>query len=399
MGSQEDIQSILTRPEHQVLLRSLRLGIEVDPAPLRAELKRVTDWDYLLQAALQQGVFSTFYHRVADSCPEAVPPEFLTELQRLYGVNTRTNLKMTGELLQVLNLLESHGIPAVPFKGPVLAATVYGDIAMRQFIDLDLLVRRQDILKVKDLLLSAGYELRNPLTPKQEQVHFRRANEFTFTHSHRTMLDVHWRFVAGYLGGGPDADTALARSIPVSLEGKAVSSLEPGDMLLMLCLHGDFHLWPSLGAVNDVAHLVQAQGPWDWPALIKRAEGLGLRRILLLGLSLAGELLSAPVPPKVAALADRDPEIQALRRQVLEKLFARNGNEPPLLETIRFHVRSRERFRDRLHYVWVRGLVPTVEDWKWVPLPDYCYWLYFPLRPLRLAVQGFLLPLLRRLKT
>jgi len=37
-------------------------------------------------------------------------------------------------LLKLLDLFENHGIPAVPFKGPVLASSIYGDLSLRQFL-------------------------------------------------------------------------------------------------------------------------------------------------------------------------------------------------------------------------------------------------------------------------
>ena len=40
----------------------------------------------------------------------------------------------------------------VPVKGPVLASTAYGDIAMREFVDLDILVRPSDVASAMTIL-------------------------------------------------------------------------------------------------------------------------------------------------------------------------------------------------------------------------------------------------------
>lgn len=153
----------------------------------------------------------------------------------------------------------------------------------------------------------------------------------------------------------------------------------------------------SLGILNDVARLVQAREPWDWPGLLQRAGNMGLRRRLLLGLSLARELLAAPVPEEVQRQVDKDPAISALSRLVRERLFADRA-ESGLRERIQrnlFHVKVRERLRDRLTYARIRALSPTEEDWSWISLPDRRYWLYYAVRPLRMAAQGLLLPLWR----
>ena len=42
--------------------------------------------------------------------------------------------------------LGTHGVAAIPFKGPTLAAYAYGSTALRRFGDLDLLVRENRVV-------------------------------------------------------------------------------------------------------------------------------------------------------------------------------------------------------------------------------------------------------------
>jgi hypothetical protein len=296
----------------------------------------------------------------------------------------------------LLALLERQGVLALPYKGPVLAQVAYGDVTLRQFVDLDLLVRRADMPKVKNLLLTLGYRLDHAYTPKQEESHLRFTCEFSFSHTHWTMLDVHWRFAADYLGGGPDAARAFARRVPVSLIGKTVYTLSPADHFLVLCLHGAFHRWSQLFLITDVAHFIQAQPQWDWNAVLQEAAAGRMRRLVLLGLSLAQELLEAPLPPHITALAARDRAVMRLRRQVLQSLFSPPEIEPGLLLGSLFQWQTRERLGDKLRYIWIRTFLPTVQDWDWVSLPDSRYWLYYFLRPCRLFSQGVLSPLRHR---
>jgi hypothetical protein len=134
----------LSRPEYEVLLHSLSQAQD-GLTRLSAALSGVADWEYLFQGALKHGVFPSLYRRLADTCPEAAPPEFLAEMQRLYRLNARRNLRLTGELLKVLSLLESQDVVAIPLKGPVLAQMAYGDLALRQFHVLEFLVRHQNL--------------------------------------------------------------------------------------------------------------------------------------------------------------------------------------------------------------------------------------------------------------
>jgi Uncharacterised nucleotidyltransferase len=273
----------------------------------------------------------------------------------------------------------------------------YGDIAFRQFVDLDILVSRKDIGKVKDLLLSQGYTSRYSLTKKQERLHLKYSVEFTFEHPRRIMLDVHWRFAADYLGGGLDLEEALAKRVPVQILGKTVYTLDPEDNLLMLCQHGTFHSWSILSTVSDVAHLVHSQNSWNWSRVLQRAKDTGLRRQTLLGLSLARDLLGAPVPPQLIKEAEADPGVVAIRRWMAQNIWPRNGGDLGFLEQTWFYLQTRDCWKDKLRHIWCRLAIPTVEDWRWAPLPDSLYVLYYLIRPLRLGFQGLIIPVWRRL--
>src|ERR1041385_4302029 len=54
--------------------------------------------------------------------------------------------------------MELAGVPIVPFKGPVLALLSYGDVSLRAFGDLDLLVQPADAQKARSVLTDAGYK-------------------------------------------------------------------------------------------------------------------------------------------------------------------------------------------------------------------------------------------------
>ena len=53
---------------------------------------------------------------------------------------TMSNLYLTQEMLKLLSAFRKKGIPAIPYKGPVLAQAVYGNVGLRQFGDLDITV-------------------------------------------------------------------------------------------------------------------------------------------------------------------------------------------------------------------------------------------------------------------
>jgi len=272
-------------------------------------------------------------------------------------------------------------------------------MALRQLYDLDLLVRRQDMPELKQVLAARGYSLLTPLTPSQERLHLRYDHELQFVYqkfSKLMALDIHWRF-PDFLSGGLKAETAFRRKILVTLEGRQVYSLAPVDMLLFLCLHGAWHVWLKLSLVNDVARWLEAQGPWDWQSLLQYADRLGMRRRLLLGLSLATELLGALVPYEVAAMVRSDPVLLGLHDSLKKKLLSQAPMEEKFAERNLFQIKIRERLREKLFFALAHATVPHTTDWSWAPLPESLYWLYPIIRPLRLVTHYVIQPLWGRL--
>ena len=128
------------RPEDALLLSCARTHVDLaDAERIRAQTRVELDWKYLIRTACRHGVLPLIYRSLNTTCAAAVPNVPLNKLRTLFHTNARANLLTTGDLLKLLSMLEEHGIAAIPFKGPVLAASAYGDVSLRQYMDLDII--------------------------------------------------------------------------------------------------------------------------------------------------------------------------------------------------------------------------------------------------------------------
>ena len=84
---------------------------------------------------------------------QTVKSELLFEKQKEF---MRCATQMA-ELDEIKNELNKEKIPYLPLKGSIIR-TYYSDPAMRSMADLDILVHKDDVKKVKDILLKCGYE-------------------------------------------------------------------------------------------------------------------------------------------------------------------------------------------------------------------------------------------------
>jgi hypothetical protein len=374
-----------------------------DEERIRALLDQKPEWEQLLRLAAAHGLIPLLYRNLSTLCPDAVPETVLEYLKQLFLANARRNLLLTGELLRLLRAFETRGLPVIPYKGPTLAALAYGDLALRQFNDLDLLVRRRDATKSRELLAALGYENLSRLTGGQEAAFHHSEREYSFVHEETGVdVEVQWEIVARYFSAfiPIDADYLVESLKPVSVGGSTVLSPSPEDLLLILCAHGSRHVWGRLVWICDIAELVRRHQTIDWDRLLARAADLGGLRMLHLGLFLANDLLGADPPEKVLRRIRADSEVESLAVQVYQHLvrgpddFGRDATDSAFS---RYHLMLKERWRDRVKYVISRTTLPIHKDWGNAQLPAYLSFLYYGLRPLRL-IRDYGRNLRRRLR-
>ena len=181
------------RPEHALLVCSAQPKLTEELSErTRSILRQPLDWNYLINLANEHRVIPALYNRLKDFS-EASPAEPMSDLRGRFRQIAATNLALTGKLLKLLALLREHDISAIPYKGPILAQTAYGDIRLRQFIDLDILVQKRDMYKVKVLFLANGCQPGWHLTAAQEEAVLRHYYQYPFLcNDGRVLVEVHW---------------------------------------------------------------------------------------------------------------------------------------------------------------------------------------------------------------
>jgi hypothetical protein len=384
------------KTEVELLLCCARIKIDIATAErLRTLLQEDIDWGYLLQLAFRHGVMPLLYWTLNNTWKEAVPQAFLTQLQNDFEGNTLHNLRRTKKLLELLNLFESNGIKAIPFKGPVLAASVYGNLALRQFGDLDILVSRRDYLKTKNLLISQGYyELPLNLNWEAQMVHS----------DSQISVDLHWGITPIERPFRLNFERLWSCLEPVSLAGTTVKSLPPEDLLLILCVQIARNCWEQnerLSQICDISELLRVHSAMDWERVIKQASKLGGKRMLFFGLLLASSLLGTSLPEEISSRVQADPVVKSLVKQVCSRLLNEEYEIRNEFEEKRFYLQVRERLQDKLPYFLGRWLyfriVPNSQDWAFLPLPDSLSSLYYLVKPIRLLGKWGLNPVKRLL--
>jgi hypothetical protein len=389
------VPSAFFRAEEQLLLACARVEASGDTVErIRTLVRNDIDWEFVIRKADEHFITPLLYRGLSSIDFESLPGTVRKLLQQRFYAHAKRSLFMTGELLRVVSLLEREGIRAVPYKGPTLAATAYNNIGLRSFIDLDILVKKKDVLRAKRLLTSCGYGAYRRRTDAQEALRVRsRAQKdiVLVREDGAASVELHWAVASSLLfplGG----EQLWERLVRVRIGQATVSCLCPEDMLLVLCVHGAKHFFRRLEWICDIAQTLRSNPDICWDDVIAQATRLGARRMLFFGLILATDLLEIDLPERVRAKARMDGEAQALASRARELLFAEVDSTAEMFSRQSHRIALREskadRMRLRLSYLvdYVQALVrPNEEDRKQLPLPGFLSFFYIVMRPIRLV--------------
>jgi hypothetical protein len=345
------------------------------------------DWSRVFETAKAHGVLFLLYKGLkAHGC--GVPGDFLQQLRQLYLRNSAENLRVGARLVRILGVLADAGMDAVPFKGPVQAEAVYGDIGARYFCDLDILVRRADAVAARDVLVENGFFIDVPIADDQVETYLRHENFFSFTDRAKSIhIDLHWELTGRYLLCPVHMEDLAGRLERQGLAGVEMDALGAEDRLIYLCAHSASHCWDKLESVCAVAEIVRSGKITDWEGLERRAARFRFRTMVFLGLMLAKDVLGAELPGDVEKRISRQRFLGRIERQAVGRLFDERGLGDKGLSW-RFspmHFLIRDSAADAVRYAARMFFTPTIRDWIDYHLPSRWLFLYRVLRPWRIV--------------
>ena len=350
-------------------------------------LQENVNWESLIALAGRHSLVPLLYWQLRHVNRNTVPPAHLNNLRSRFHRNAGRNLFLTQELLSITRLFKTGGISSIPYKGPALAVFAYGNLALRRFGDLDIIIRKQDVARARSILMAEGYVLHFDLTEAQQVAVLRTQHSLAFLNADKKIvLELHWDVAGKRFSAQYDWEAVRGRLKTVDVGGGTLDTLSAEDTLLALCVHGSKHLWERLAWVCDIAELIRAHEEIDWAQVVMRARSSGSWRMVALGLLLAAEMFDAPLPAAVRQEVD-DVVIRKLAAQIAGSFFTEGSSRPALLESLSFNFRVRERLRDKVDYC--RFIFsPTDADLASVSLPASLEFLYYLLRPIRLVSKA-----------
>jgi hypothetical protein len=278
--------------------RSLRQLIALCVQPEDSSLPADdADWNALLPLALAHGVAPLLHVNLKN---RDLPDPIRAQLRALYVWNSIRNEVLLTEQTRLTAALSAHGVKVIPLKGPHLSELLYGDLAIRQVADIDVLIAPEDLRICDRVSSEMGFKRLVPGDIEE----LRGAGEFVLT-----------KEVESIMPQGVDV-SKLVPVIALDLQQRLLAygakdrlaqrvhkqGMTSENLLVYLCINQVAHRFARLKYLLDVAQCLQKfSASLRWSEFLAASRELDFTPGIYLSLVWAREAASAPVPDSVLA--------------------------------------------------------------------------------------------------
>ena len=343
-------QSTKINNENKLLILCARTRLT---SPIKHEITQMIrnglNWDYLMKMSSRHKLDSITYSNLNSIDSDYIDLKVMGKLKVLYNSNIRKNLLYLGELFTILEILKSENICAIPYKGPVLATTAYGNLGLREFVDIDIFVSKKDIIKTRQVLLSNGYEINKQLKGFKEKIYINTQRDYQFYNpTNKTNIEIHWNFIGMSFTYPLDRFSNPKNLKYIKINNRNVLSPTSEDMLLILCIHASGHLWERLSWICDISEFIQSEDI-NWKCLIGECEELGFKRILQINIKLAVDMLGLELSEQTIKEIDiNNVQVKKICTNIKKTLFSFHDKDKGIIYTSLMRKNIREKRTDQI---------------------------------------------------
>ncbi|MCC6457192.1 MAG: nucleotidyltransferase family protein [Caldilineaceae bacterium] len=345
------------------LLHALREPIEKEAAHLLSHCSDM-DWEELIDYADKHGLTPLLYFQVHSNAGlwAAIPPAAQAQFEQRYLLNAQRNLQIFSQLVKLAKKLKQAGIPAIVLKGVYLAQVVYQDRALRPMVDIDILVERNEVAQVENILQGLGYRFSDW---KHRDWCLKNHYHLPYTHAELDLnIELHWDIQRPQRPYPVDVGELWSQAQSFRMAGVEILCLSHEHLLLYHCLHIAKHgFGVGIRPFCDLAAILRCyHDQINWHKVQCIAERWRMTKTVGLSLYFTDEFfgcVAAPVMEALALSVIRSPVNATVNASVSTETFVNAEVNAEVLETARKQIltigSTSERLSSEFMQLWEGG--------------------------------------------
>ena len=251
----------------------------------------------LAKAAEHHGLEALIVHRIGRSGLACWPQAVRDRLARRAAATAAIDALQQCELEQVLEALAEAGVSPILLKGTPLAYSIYERSSLRPRFDTDILIRRQDVNRVAQVMAGRGYVRPRQVTGDlvMHQIDFARRDHGGAWH----VYDFHWKVANRQVFANVLSFDELNRdALDVEPLGRHARTVSHVHALLLACVHrvAHHHREERLIWLYDIHLLVERLTTAELRAFFALAADRAVSAVCHDGLSAAQKWFRTRIP-------------------------------------------------------------------------------------------------------
>ena len=386
-----NLKNISLVNEEKLLIALSRRELNLETRSLIEEILKTSslDWDYLLNLSKIHGVTSFIYLNLSGHFQNLIHKTVLYRFKDSYIDNTKKALFLSSVLLDILYKLDEIGIKAISLKGPVLSQILYGDVTVRDFSDIDILVDKKDIIKTREFLISRDYVPQFDLINDQQDYYINSHYYYLnfFRTDHKVIVDLHWATSDSNYSFSRGMEYYSRKLENIDFFNKQISVLRKEDLLLLLCIHGCKHQWVELKWVCDIAELVESKDDMDFKYLIEESRALNCTKMFHFALQSANQIYDCVRDSYMNEILKYMKSYGHRKEQAYGMIFSRRNKKNNKFKGLFFFPKLMDNKKDRFLYFYNNYVCPTPIELSMISVGGRLFFVYYFLRVLRIIFR------------
>ena len=114
-------------------------------------------WSELYDLSIRHNI-SALVHQALKNYDQ-IPPNILYKLKSSRLLNVAKHLNDAQELRALVQLFAKEEVQIIPYKGLLLTQSIFEDLSLRYYSDIDFLYKEGDFSSIQNILTKRGYQL------------------------------------------------------------------------------------------------------------------------------------------------------------------------------------------------------------------------------------------------
>lgn len=312
-------------PEQRILLLAARLHLsDAEQAELKDLIAEIKDWNEMVRWAVARQA-GPFLFKKLSAEPGSVPELALQAFKQSWLKTLSRSMVLIAHFQEVMNAFNAEGIAVISMKGIYLSEWLYTEVGLRQFSDIDLLVKPEDGERALAVMRSIGYRQAKSELPEDIQVKLLPAH-YPAMIKQGVSVEIHTRLHSSVTDYEIDISSLWAASQPHELHGVATRVFCREHLLLTLIQHLDKHLRSGqfqFSGFYDIVNLLDIKcRDMDIDLLLSEAKAWKMEALLMDYCVLTEKYFGVGLPglKAVAGTSYRELERLFLRGLALKKM-------------------------------------------------------------------------------